>query len=120
VTESVPPKRASASDHLANERTLLAWLRTSIATMAFGIVIDRLQYSIAAHAPAALRVLPYVGTIFVLIGLLTVAVSLRRFAAVRRQLIEDRYEPDMQPPMILSVAIVLLGIFLLAFLLVGP
>ena len=30
-----------ASDHLANERTFLAWVRTGIAVMAFGLVIER-------------------------------------------------------------------------------
>ena len=29
------------SDHAANERTFLAWLRTSIAVIAFGFVIER-------------------------------------------------------------------------------
>ncbi|QEM08229.1 DUF202 domain-containing protein [Mucilaginibacter rubeus] len=29
----------NASDHLANERTFLAWIRTSIALMGFGFVV---------------------------------------------------------------------------------
>ena len=29
------------SDHLANERTFLAWIRTGLATIAFGFVIER-------------------------------------------------------------------------------
>ena len=32
---------ASLRDHLANERTLLAWLRTAIALMGFGLVVAR-------------------------------------------------------------------------------
>lgn len=28
-------------DHLANERTLLAWVRTSLAFMAFGIAVEK-------------------------------------------------------------------------------
>ncbi len=32
-------KRNNASDHLANERTFLAWIRTSIGIMAFGFVV---------------------------------------------------------------------------------
>ncbi|HET9572583.1 MAG TPA: DUF202 domain-containing protein, partial [Methyloceanibacter sp.] len=29
------------SDHAANERTFLAWLRTGIAVIAFGFVIEK-------------------------------------------------------------------------------
>jgi putative membrane protein len=29
------------NDHAANERTYLAWLRTGIAVVAFGVVIER-------------------------------------------------------------------------------
>jgi putative membrane protein len=30
-------------DHAANERTFLAWLRTSIAVIAFGFVVEKLN-----------------------------------------------------------------------------
>src|SRR5471030_340305 len=30
-----------ARDHLANERTFLAWIRTSIGIMAFGFVVEK-------------------------------------------------------------------------------
>ncbi|WP_167516127.1 MULTISPECIES: YidH family protein [Mucilaginibacter] len=32
-------QKINASDHLANERTFLAWIRTSIALMGFGFVV---------------------------------------------------------------------------------
>ncbi|MCG2888420.1 MAG: DUF202 domain-containing protein [Sulfolobales archaeon] len=32
---------ASPSDHLANERTFLAWVRTGIALIGFGLVIAK-------------------------------------------------------------------------------
>ncbi|HOK48281.1 MAG TPA: DUF202 domain-containing protein, partial [Bryobacteraceae bacterium] len=32
---------ASARDHLANERTFLAWLRTAVALISLGIAINR-------------------------------------------------------------------------------
>ncbi|MGA8086853.1 MAG: DUF202 domain-containing protein [Terracidiphilus sp.] len=38
--ESAPPK-ASLSDYLAAERTLLAWIRTGLAMMGFGFVVAR-------------------------------------------------------------------------------
>ena len=34
-------RQGSTGDHLANERTYLAWIRTSIGIMAFGFVVER-------------------------------------------------------------------------------
>jgi putative membrane protein len=39
------------SDHAANERTFLAWVRTAIAVMAFGFVIERFDLFLQAVAP---------------------------------------------------------------------
>ena len=43
--ETERPARAPswARDHLANERTLLAWVRTSVAFMGFGVAIAKLS-----------------------------------------------------------------------------
>ncbi len=48
------------TDHAANERTWLAWIRTAIAIIAFGFIIERfelftayLKASASAGAPAA-------------------------------------------------------------------
>ena len=40
------------SDHAANERTFLAWLRTSIAVIAFGFVVEKLNL-LALTLPSA-------------------------------------------------------------------
>lgn len=34
-------KSLHARDHMANERTFLAWIRTSIGIMAFGFVVEK-------------------------------------------------------------------------------
>jgi putative membrane protein len=39
------------SDHAANERTFLAWVRTAIAVMAFGFVIERFDLFLQIIAP---------------------------------------------------------------------
>ena len=36
-----PPPERKASEHLANERTFLAWVRTSIAVIGLGFVVAR-------------------------------------------------------------------------------
>jgi uncharacterized membrane protein YidH (DUF202 family) len=35
-------KQENANDHLANEPTFLAWIRTSIGIMAFGFVVVKI------------------------------------------------------------------------------
>lgn len=45
------------TEHSANERTFLAWVRTGIAVIAFGFVIEKFNLflrALAANAPAAL------------------------------------------------------------------
>src|SRR2546429_9181019 len=49
-----PANPTATRDHLANERTLLAWVRTSIAIMALGFVVARfglLIRELGPHAP---------------------------------------------------------------------
>ena len=40
------------SDHSANERTFLAWVRTSIAVMAFGFIVEKFDLFLEIAAPS--------------------------------------------------------------------
>jgi putative membrane protein len=42
------------SDHAANERTFLAWVRTSIAVTAFGFLVERFDLFLSLAASTAL------------------------------------------------------------------
>ena len=70
-------KRRNSSrirDHLANERTYLAWMRTAISLMGFGVVIVRLRFfrpPIATTPGNGWKL----GLIFSLVGLSTVLLS---------------------------------------------
>jgi putative membrane protein len=43
------------SDHAANERTFLAWVRTAIAVMAFGFLVERFDFFMSAAAGSSSR-----------------------------------------------------------------
>ncbi|MFB2916938.1 MULTISPECIES: YidH family protein [Aerosakkonema] len=105
------PKRRNESrvrEHLANERTYLAWMRTAIALMGFGVVIVRLR---PFHPP----MLPQpgngwkIGLVFSLVGLVTVLLSTQHYFVVRRDIDEDTYEPADRWVILLSMAVTLLG-----------
>ena len=91
----------SYTDHAANERTFLAWLRTGVAVIAFGFLMDRfdlfiLTMSDAVSTPPAQKeqldaLAPSIGTGvgegFILVGIVFILVAMVRF--VRTGLLID-------------------------------
>lgn len=120
--EQEKTKKRSADrvrEHLANERTYLAWMRTAIALMGFGVVIVRLR---VFHAP----LVPHpgngwkLGLAFSVIGLLTVLLSTQHYFAVRWDIDEDTYEPGDRWVILFSLAVILLGAGVIYFVFTAP
>jgi putative membrane protein len=80
--------------HQANERTMLAWIRTGIALMAFGFAIARFGLflrelaAVGAFAPKAPEGLgtAWLGTLLVALGMLTNLVGTLRYGRIRRNI----------------------------------
>jgi putative membrane protein len=94
------------SDHAANERTFLAWLRTGLAVIPFGIVVEKLNFFLTAvmetmpprassHSAleAFARLRPYEGLTLSMLGIVIVLVGGIRFARNTREI--DRAEPGV-------------------------
>jgi len=86
------PKEETVRVHLANERTLLAWIRTGIALMAFGFAIARFGVflrQVASANPLIGRAAQgmgsaWVGAALVALGMLANALATIRYAHIRR------------------------------------
>ena len=84
-------------DHAANERTLLAWVRTGVALMAFGFAIARFGLFLRemaaipniANAPKSLGS-GWFGVAMVVLGLVTNMAATVRYLRIRRALDEQR------------------------------
>ncbi|WGV28885.1 DUF202 domain-containing protein [Halotia branconii CENA392] len=96
-------------DHLANERTYLAWMRSGISLMGFGVLIVRLRIIRPPLAPQPPGNGWKLGLAFALIGVLTVVLSTQHYFAVRRDIDEDTYQPPDRWILLASLAVVLLG-----------
>jgi putative membrane protein len=76
---------ADLRDYLAEERTFLAWIRTSLTLMGFGFVVARfglfLQAIQITHGSSAVQVhgfSPWIGTVFIVVGVALNLLSIRR------------------------------------------
>ncbi|BDI19320.1 hypothetical protein ANSO36C_51220 [Nostoc cf. commune SO-36] len=67
-------------DHLANERTYLAWMRSGIALMGFGVLIVRLRIIRPPLAPQPPGNGWKLGLAFALVGVLTVLLSTQHYS----------------------------------------
>ena len=75
----MPDRSADPRVYFAAERTLLAWVRTGTAIMAFGFVVARLAQAGTVPAP---DLSPYLGGALVALGVIAIgvgAVQYRRF-----------------------------------------
>ena len=95
-------------EHLANERTYLAWMRTAIALIGFGVVIVRLHHFFPpqVHRPGNSWML---GLVFSLIGLMTVLLSTQHYFAIHRAIDSDTYESSSRWVFLFSLAVTLLA-----------
>ena len=109
-SSSIEAKKRNPSrvrDHLANERTYLAWMRTGISLTGFGIVIARLRMlqPIIQTSGNGWKL----GLTFCLMGILTVILCTQHYFAIRRDIDSDNYEPPDRWVFLFSLSIVLLG-----------
>jgi putative membrane protein len=95
-------------DHAANERTLLAWIRTGVALMAFGFAIARFGLflrEMAAVAPAATAPRGvgsgWFGVAMVILGLVTNVAATLRYLRIRKAL--ERSETIAMSPMLVYI-----------------
>jgi putative membrane protein len=115
------------SDHAANERTFLAWVRTAIAVMAFGFLIERFDLFLKFAMPqmAQQQAAPHgqmfanaAGLAFIAIGVAMIVIAGIRFVRTAKGI---ESEADVPSPgerfdVALAVLIGLLGVSLFLYM----
>lgn len=119
-------KGGSASDHLANERTYLAWIRTAIAIMAFGFVVVKFslfvkQLSLAfTEKVVAMPGKGYsgmIGIFLVALGALMALLAFIRYKNIEKHLKNNSFYPSSMLIILLTLSILIGSIFLVLYLL---
>lgn len=96
-------------DHLANERTYLAWMRSGIALLGFGVLIVRIRLLTPPLAPQPPGNGWKLGVAFTLVGLLMVGLSSWHYFGVRDDIENDTYNPPDRWVILSSLVLLALG-----------
>jgi putative membrane protein len=110
--------------HMANERTFLAWIRTSIGIMAFGFVVERfalfvkqISYILGREiTPPPSGYSSILGIFLVGLGALMALLAFIRFKKVEKQIDEDTYQPSRILDVMLTISVLAVGVFLMIYL----
>jgi len=119
--------------HMANERTFLAWIRTSIGIMAFGFVVEKfalflkqISFFLGKVGPPRLESLPphltppgwssIFGIFLVGLGALMGILAFIRYKKTEKQIDQDTWHPSLLLDILLTMAIAAIGVFLIIYL----
>jgi len=122
-------KVPNCSDHMANERTFLAWIRTIIAIMAFGFVVEKFSLFIRKFSYFLGRTIPHeappssfeyssiFGIVLVAMGGVMGVLAFVRYKKVEREINDDSYQPSILLDILVTMGIITIGIFLVFYML---
>ena len=119
------PEEKRATEYLANERTFLAWIRTSIAVISAGIIISRLAIWIRHPAASGQDGSTHksfsfvVGFAMIVLGGVIALLAVWRYHVVNRAIDEGRVKPDRGLVILVTALVVLFATGVIAFMLVN-
>jgi putative membrane protein len=121
VPDQLPSERSAipeshVRDHLANERTLLAWQRTALTILGLGFVVDRFALGGAGSATVG----SLVGVVLVLSGGGVSGVGAYRYVKTEREIDSGIYRSSIAAHLVLTAAIVIGALAVAVFLVLTP
>ncbi len=118
---------SNSRNHMANERTFLAWMRTSIGIIAFGFVIEKFalfmkQMSFIVGKETEFNLLPshgysaLMGIFLVGFGTILSLLAYIRFKKVAKQIDQGNWQQASRLDLLLTMVVLVMGTLLLIYL----
>jgi putative membrane protein len=110
------------SDHLANERTFLAWIRTGLATITFGFVVERFNLLLrelglkSGQQASTTHYSAIIGVMLTIFGVLIMVVALLSFIRTRKAIDDEQFHPPVVFAIVLTSMACIIGIVLATYL----
>jgi len=111
-----------ARDHLANERTFLAWVRTGVALVVFGFAIGRFAIAIRqfmqieGRTTGTAGITVWFGTIAIIARVLATFAGLLRYRRTRAQLESGKFVPAGFVVDLVGILVAMFGVALAGYL----
>lgn len=111
-----------ATNHLANERTFLAWLRTSVAIVVFGFAIGRFAIALRqlsafqGHVTKTTGLSVWMGVASIVAGGVLAVAGLARYRRTRMLLEVGKFEPAGFMVDVVTIITVVFGLALAGYL----
>lgn len=112
----------TTNNHLANERTFLAWIRTSFSIIIFGFVVARfgvalrefflLQHKTTNDGATSLEM----GVGCMAVGVIFAMTALMRYQATRRRIEINQFKPANLTTILLGLFSAVFGVILIVYL----
>ena len=127
-----------SQQHLANQRTFLAWLRTCVALIGLGFVVSRFGLILSpfflSGAPSSITATTnpatafessthfssFIGIGMVVLGIIFTVIALRNYIYNYKSIQEGKYSPKNFDIYLLSIGLVILGALVVAYLVLIP
>ena len=113
------PVQNRAGEHLANERTFLAWIRTTIAVVSSGFVLARFLPALPTEAEGPTFRLAakgrFLGIGMIVLGAILTVLAAWRYDTVNREIEDGRVKTDRALVWFVTVAIAILSAALAAY-----
>jgi putative membrane protein len=119
--------------YLANQRTFLAWLRTSVALIGLGFVVSRfglflrtitvghsLSVTTVDQSSAHYSLSSLVGTAMVVLGIVFTGIALKNYLDTHKYIMKGSYLPKHVYIYLISISLIVLGAIIVAYLLYVP
>lgn len=114
----IAPISMNRRAHMANERTFLAWVRTAIGIMAFGLVIEEFAFSGSPQFIPALGSSHFTGLLLIIFGVVITTLSFVRYSVIERELDKGVYKSNLFLTTLLAFFVNAVGVFLFIYLII--
>jgi putative membrane protein len=125
MEEETTEKKQNAREHLANERTLLAWIRTSIGIMAFGFVVVKFSLFVKQISlllgknetiPIQHGYSAMIGILLVVVGAIVLLLSYIKYKQTEKQLKNESFKSSSTLILLITITILMISILLILYL----